>query len=163
MEFGNEEEKYSLFKVRHPGRSEAVDVLFPRTIRPSAVEGLPLPCEKTPAAREARFTQSHARRLREIATLWVNLNASRTPGRSFDFGSAQLSGKTHAPLAFAQDDGAVCAIAYEENGRRTCAKRRAVARDRRARGSDDLRNREPVANSLRARRPAVDGYHGANP
>ena len=100
--------------VRHPERSEEVDVLSPKNIHPSAVEGPALPREKTPAARGALLMQSHSRRLREIAPPLVAHNAPQRPSRSFDFGSAQLPGETHAPLASAQDDGAFFVNAKEE-------------------------------------------------
>jgi hypothetical protein len=93
-----------LFKLRHPERSEANDLLFPETPRPSAVEG---------PRHFAIGLRSGIRALsaRPVAPISANESAfvpshvALVPPRSFDYGSAGRPGEKHLPLAFAQDDG----------------------------------------------------------
>jgi hypothetical protein len=93
------------FPVRHPERSEAKDFLFSQRLCPSAVEG---PCRldsKSTAANSFLSMHSPSRRL-SVTTPASTPTVALRPRRSFDFGSARRHGKTHLPLAFAQDDGA---------------------------------------------------------
>ena len=94
------------FSVRHPERSGAIDFLFSEHPYPSVVEG---PCRfdsEMTATDSALSMHGHSRRP-SITTPSVTHNAAFMPHRSFDFGSVGRHGKTHLPLASAQDDGAL--------------------------------------------------------
>jgi hypothetical protein len=93
------------FPVRHPERSEAKDFLFSQRPCSSAVEG-PRRFDSEMTATDLPLSMHSPYCSLSVMTPSVTPTAGLRPCRSFDFGSAWRHGKTHLPLAFAQDDGA---------------------------------------------------------
>ncbi len=163
-----------LFQNRHPERSEVLRtaVSFSEALlhcaAASAVEG-PGPFDSVmPAADLFPSTQGYFRRF--LVTMPSGLPTTAfLPGRSFDFGSAGLNGKTHLPLAFAQDDGALISwVDFPEACSGLVGSISVVAVALRA---TDLEGPAPAGprttrrSSLQGspRRPACDGYQTAPP
>jgi hypothetical protein len=92
-------------KLRHPERSEANDFVLPwRLIRAQSKDPANFTGGNRDRFRGMRGQSRPANAAQEL--FWGGTSRSSSRRRSFDYGSAQFSGQTPLPLAFAQDDGA---------------------------------------------------------